>query len=128
MKEKKTMCLLFLLAIVLITLFSCCSWIYPLQPHDDANVFMSIGKSMLSGKLLYTEVHDHKGPVLYFLHEWAAVLSSRTFFGIYLLEVLCCFGFLVYSYRMMCMFAEHSICIITVNNQCIRGLICKIDK
>ena len=120
MKEKKTMCLLFLLAIVLITLFSCCSWIYPLQPHDDANVFMSIGKSMLSGKLLYTEVHDHKGPVLYFLHEWAAVLSSRTFFGIYLLEVLCCFGFLVYSYRMMCMFAEHSICMVTI---CLVGVL-----
>ena len=75
MKNYRTSLLLLLLAIVLITLFSCCSWIYPLQPVDDANTYMTIAKSMLSGKLLYTDVHDQKGPLLFFLREWAAVLS-----------------------------------------------------
>ena len=112
MKNYRTSLLLLLLAIVLITLFSCCSWIYPLQPVDDANTYMSIAKSMLSGKLLYTDVHDQKGPLLFFLHEWAAVLSSKSFFGIYLLEILCCFGFLKYSYKMMRLFAEHSFCLV----------------
>ena len=112
MKNYRTFLLLLLLAIVLITLFSCCSWIYPLQPVDDANTYMSIAKSMLSGKLLYTDVHDQKGPLLFFLHEWAAVLSSKSFFGIYLLEILCCFGFLKYSYKTMRLFAEHSICLV----------------
>ena len=110
----------FLLAFVLITLFSCCSWIYPLQPVDDVNWFMSIAKSMLSGKLLYTEVHDQKGPLLFFLHEWAAALSSRTFLGIYLLEILCCFGFLICSYRTMRLFAEHGISLLTT---CVVGVL-----
>lgn len=109
MKSCKTPLLLFLLAIVLITLFSCCSWLYPLQPHDDANWFMAIGKSMLSGKLLYTDVHDQKGPIVFFLHEWAAALSPKSFFGIYLLEIACCFSFLMLSYKTMRLFAKHGI-------------------
>lgn len=120
MKGCKTLLLLFLLAFVLITLFSCCSWIYPLQPHDDANWFMAIGKSMLSGKLLYTEIHDQKGPIVFFLHEWAAALSSKTFLGIYLLEVLCCFGFLSASYRLMRLFAGHDISLTTT---CLVGIL-----
>ena len=120
MKDCKTPLLLCLLAVILITLFSCCSWIYPLQPHDDVNWFMAIGKSMLSGKLLYTDVHDQKGPLLFFIHEWAAALSSKTFIGIYLLEILCCFLFLVYSYKTMRMFAGHGISLITT---CIVGIL-----
>lgn len=120
MKSSKTILLLLLLSATLITLFSCCSWIYPLQPHDDANWFMSIGKSMLAGKLLYTDVHDQKGPLLFFLHEWAAALSGRTFFGIYLLEILCCFGFLACSYKTMRMFAAHRISLIAT---CLTGIL-----
>lgn len=120
MKDYKIKLLLFLLAITLITLFSCCSWIYPLQPHDDANWFMAIGKSMLSGKLLYTEIHDQKGPLLFFLHEWAAAMSSKTFLGIYFLEVICCFGFLMLSYKTMRLFARHDISLIST---CIVGVL-----
>lgn len=109
MKENKTIPLLFLLAALLITLLSCNSWIYPFQPYDDANWYLDIGRSMLRGKLLYTDLHDQKGPLLFFLHEWAAVLSPKSFFGIYLLEVLCAFGFLSFSYRTMRLFAGHGI-------------------
>lgn len=120
MKDHKTSLLLLLLASILITLFSCCSWIYPLQPSDDASVFMTVGKSMLSGKLLYTEVNDHKGPLLLFLYEWAAALSSRTFIGIYLLEILCAFGFLTCSYKVMRLFARHGISLIAT---CLVGVL-----
>ena len=120
MKDYRTSLLLLLLALLLITLFSCCSWIYPLQPHDDANWFMAIGKSMLHGKLLYTDVHDQKGPLLFFLHEWAAALSSKSFFGIYLLEVLCCFGFLSLTYRTMQMFAAKGISLFAA---CVAGVL-----
>lgn len=109
MKDSKITVTLLLLAALLITLLSCCSWIYPVQPVDDANWYMSIGKSMFSGKLLYTELHDQKGPLLFFIHEWAAALSPRSFLGIYLLEILCCFGFLQLSYRTMRLYAEHGI-------------------
>ena len=125
MKDYRTPVLLFLLAAILITLLSCCSWLYPLQPHDDANWFMAIGKSMLSGKLLYTEVHDQKGPLLFFLHEWAAALSGKTFFGIYLVEVVCCFFFLWLSYKTMRMFAGHGISLAAT---CLTGVFGKVSQ
>lgn len=103
---KKT--LLFLFAVLLITLFSACSFLYPLNPWDDANVYMTIGNSMLGGKELYVDIFDHKGPVLLFLHEWAAMLSRNSFIGIYLVEVVCCFFYLLYSLRTMRLFSSSS--------------------
>ena len=92
---------LFLFAVLLISLFSTCSFIYPLNPWDDANVYMTIGNAMLSGRELYVDIFDHKGPILFFMHEAAAVLSRSNFVGIYLMEVVCCFCFLLYSLRTM---------------------------
>ena len=92
---------LFAVAYVCITLFSACSFLYPLNPWDDANVFMTIGKAMLSGERLYTDIFDQKGPVLFFIHEFAAWISYNSFLGIYLIEILCYWGFLWYSYKIM---------------------------
>ena len=96
--------LLFLFAVLLITVFSTCSWLYPLNPWDDANVYMTIGNAMLSGKELYVDIFDHKGPVLFFLHEWAAMLSRSSFIGIYLVEIVCCYFYLLYSWKTMKLF------------------------
>lgn len=96
--------ILFFLAVLLITLFSACSFLYPFNPWDDANVYMTIGNAMLSGRELYVDIFDHKGPVLFFLHEAAAMLSRSSFVGIYLVEIVCCFFYLVYSLRTLRMF------------------------
>lgn len=102
---------LFLFAVVLITLLSTCSFLYPLNPWDDANVYMTIGNAMLGGKELYVDIFDHKGPVLFFLHEWAAMLSRSSFVGIYLLEIVCCYFYLLYSLRTMRLFAPSAVAV-----------------
>lgn len=106
MKDFRTDLGLLAFAVLLITLFSASSPLYPFNPWDDAQVFMTMGKSMLKGKLLYTELQDQKGPMLSMVHEWAAFVSERSFLGIYLLEVLCAFGFLACAYRLMRLFAD----------------------
>ena len=98
--------LLFLFAVLIITVFSTCSFLYPLNPWDDANVYMTIGNAMLSGKELYVDIFDHKGPVLFFLHEWAAMLSRSSFIGIYLVEIVCCYFYLLYSWKILSMWRE----------------------
>ena len=103
---KKLFLLLF--AALLITVFSTCSFLYPLNPWDDANVYMTIGNAMLGGKELYVDIFDHKGPVLFFLHEWSAMLSRSSFVGIYLVEIVCCFFYLLYSWRTMRLFSSSS--------------------
>lgn len=100
--------LLFLVSLLVVSVFSTCSFLYPLNPWDDANVYMTIGNAMLAGRELYVDVFDHKGPVLFFLHEWAAMLSRSSFVGIYLVEIACCFGYLWYSLRTMRLFSSGS--------------------
>lgn len=100
--------LLLLYAVLLIVLFSTCSPLYPLNPWDDANVYMTIGNAMLGGRELYVDIFDHKGPVLFFLHEWAAMLSRGSFVGIFLVEILCCYCYLLFSWKTMRLFAPAS--------------------
>jgi len=100
---------LFLFAVLISTLFSTCSFLYPLNPWDDANVYMTIGNAMLSGRELYVDIFDHKGPVLYLMHEMAAMLSRNSFIGIYLVEILCSFVFMWYSLHTMRLFSSSKI-------------------
>lgn len=90
---------LLLSAVLLITLCSKSSPLYPLNDWVDANCFFTVGKSMLHGLLPYRDLWEQKGPFLYMLHAVAAMISYRTFFGVYLLEIAAAFGFLWYSYR-----------------------------
>ena len=99
--------LLLLFSALLITLFSTCSFLYPLNPWDDANVYMTIGNAMLSGRELYVDIFDHKGPVLFFMHEAAAMLSRSSFLGIYIVEIVCCYFYLLYSLRTMRLFSSN---------------------
>ena len=109
-----------LVSLFLISLFSACSPLYPLQPWDDPDVFMSIGKSVLSGKLMYHDIYDQKGPVLFFMHEIAAWLSYTSFLGIYVVECICMFFFLRYGLKTMRLFSDSQICLPLM---CLMGLV-----
>jgi hypothetical protein len=67
---------------------------------------MTIGNAMLGGRELYVDIFDHKGPVLFFLHEAAALLSRNSFIGIYVVEVVACFFYLRYSLKTMRLFSS----------------------
>lgn len=98
-----------LLSLLLLTLFSACSWLYPLNPWDDANCFTTIAESMLEGKILYRDIFDQKGPLLFILHVLSAWICDRPFFGIYILQIVCQWIFLVYSLKTVRLFVSHSI-------------------
>ena len=44
---------------------------------NDSAFFRFIGSEMLRGKELYTEIWDHKGPILYFIQEIGALHGTR---------------------------------------------------
>ena len=100
---------LLILSTALVTLFSTCSPIYPINPWDDANVFMTIGKNMLHGMMPYRDLFDLKGILLFIMHEWAAFFFPYSFHGIYIIQILCFFGFMIYSYKIMCLFCKTGI-------------------
>ncbi len=97
----------FLTAAVLLALASQCSFLYPLNDWVDANIFFTMGKSMMNGKVLYRDVYDHKGPLLYFLHGVAWLFSHKSFLGIYVLEIVSWTVFLAGAYRTMALYVKN---------------------
>lgn len=106
---KSDFTLMALATLLLTTLFTTSSPIYPLQPWDDSNVFMTLGRAMLHGKLLYADIFDQKGPVIFFLHELAAWICEESFFGVYLAELVAVFGFMWFSHKTMQLFVSRRV-------------------
>ncbi len=73
--------------------------LYPINDWADANIYFSSGKAMLHGRVMYRDVYDHKGPLLYAVHAFCALISPLSFFGVWLLEVACFTAFLVSVYQ-----------------------------
>ncbi len=71
--------------------------LFPMNDWVDVNCFFTVGKSMLQGVVPYRDLYEQKGPVLYFLYAVAALISSKDFFGVYLLEVAAYGLFLYFS-------------------------------
>lgn len=77
------------------------SFLYPLNDWVDSNCFYTVGKSMVHGKVLYRDIYEQKGPLLYMLHAVGYLLSPGSFTGVYFLEVLAAGGFLYSAYLLV---------------------------
>mgnify|MGYP001729732097 FL=1 len=42
---------------------------------------------MFNGSVLYRDIYEQKGPLLYFVHGLAGLVSETNFIGVYLVEV-----------------------------------------
>lgn len=74
----------FLLALAV---FSCyTSPLYPGYYGYDSAIFSLIGKGISEGKEMYTELFDHKGPVIFFINALGYYIGGRT--GIFLLQAV----------------------------------------
>lgn len=81
-------------AALLLTICTKSSFLYPLNDWVDANIYFTMGKGMMRGRVLYRDIYDHKGPLLYFIHGIASLISYRSFFGVYLIEIISFTAFL----------------------------------
>lgn len=93
------------IAAVVLFLCSKSSPLFVFNDWMDANIFFTMGKSMFNGKVLYRDVFDHKGPVLYFLYGLGWLLDPAGFHGVFVLEILAFALFLVVSLRTVSLFA-----------------------
>ena len=88
-----------------VTICSKSSPLYPFNDWVDANCFFTVGKAMAHGQVLYRDIYEQKGILLYVLHALAYLISERTFFGVWLLEILAAFFFLFFAYKTARLFA-----------------------
>ena len=87
------------LSAVLLALCSKSSPLYTFNDWMDANIFFTMGRSMLGGRVLYRDVFDHKGPVLYLLYGLAGLVGGTDFHGVLVLEIIAMTSFLYTGLR-----------------------------
>lgn len=76
----------------------------PLTPHlsgTDSSIFFLLGKGIVEGKTLYTDLFDHKGPFIFFVDALGHFIGGRT--GIFFVQCvvgLICLTLLYKSVRL----------------------------
>jgi hypothetical protein len=74
---------------------------YPINYWADANCYLTVGKSMMNGLVLYRDIYEQKGPLLYLIYGLAYLVSDDGFLGVYLVEVLAFASFLLSLIRIL---------------------------
>lgn len=77
---------------------------YPINDWSDANIYLTIGKGMTRGQVLYRDLYDHKGPLLYALHALCAWISFGDFTGVFVMETLLGAAFLCGIHRLLALY------------------------
>ena len=54
---------------------------------------------MLAGRVMYRDLYDHKGPLIYALHALCALVCPADFTGVWVLEILFAAVFLLEGYQ-----------------------------
>lgn len=101
--------LCFLSAFLFLAFETECSFLYRTQSWVDDNLFLTVGRSLLDGKVLYVDVFDHKGLYLYLVYGAMNALlphAGNPFLGIFLLEVVAGTAFLYLAYLIAGLFTE----------------------
>jgi hypothetical protein len=76
-----------------------CSKMSPLYAFNewvDVNAYFTMGKGMMNGHVLYKDLFDHKGPLLYFIYGLGYLIDKAGFTGVFLLQLLANFVTVIY--------------------------------
>ena len=105
----KAIIILLSASVVCITICSKSSPIYPFNDWVDINCFFTVGKSVANGRIMYKDIFEQKGPLLYFLYSVIYYISSDTFLGAYIVEIASFFSFLVITYKILLLICDEKI-------------------
>lgn len=62
--------------------------LYPINEWSDINVYFNVGKGVFNGMTLYSEVFDHKGPMIFFIYGFGSLISGDSFIGVFVMQFL----------------------------------------
>ena len=96
--------LMLLFTAVFITICSENSFLYKMNVWGDVNIYYTVAKSMLRGKVLYRDIYDQKGLYLFAIHMLAVLISDSSYIGMYLFELLFGFTFAISMYKILGLF------------------------
>lgn len=85
--------------------------LYPLNGWVDAQCYFTVGKTMAAGRVLYRDIFDHKGPLIYLIHAVASLVQRDGFLGVWLLQVGAAAAFLAAGYKLLRLFGPRWACL-----------------
>lgn len=105
-KTKKVLAGLYVLACAVGLLAVCTqsSPLYPLNGWVDAQCYFTVGKSMMHGQVLYRDIYEQKGPLIFLLHGLASLVERDGFLGVWLFQIAAACCFLGLSYKLLRLF------------------------
>ena len=110
--KKKQLIFLFLISVGAMLFCTKSSPLYPFNDWGDANIYFTMGKGMLEGKVPYRDLYDHKGPLIYAIYAIAGMISKKSFLGVWILEIIAATVFSIYSYKTLCLFCKKNVIIL----------------
>lgn len=98
-EDIKIYIVLFIISLCVLGFFSISTTpLYPGYYIDDSSIFIGIGQSMLDGKILFKEMFDHKGPILFYIEALGQIISwGRN--GIFLIQIISMFISMILVYK-----------------------------
>jgi len=79
----------------------------------DAGVFVYGAKQLINGKLLYKEIFDHKGPLLYLINVLGLILSRGDLIGIWLVELVSLSFAAIFIFETACLVSDISVSLVS---------------
>lgn len=96
-----------LLSFIAITISCKNSFLYDFNDSFDVQTFVTTARCMLRGDVLYRDVFDVKGPLLYFFYMLGLLIDSSTFRGIFVLESILFMIFSILCYFIAGIYVEN---------------------
>ena len=106
MKKRWKIILFISMAVLILLLTSKYSIFYPFNDWQDSNSFMTVARSMLNGKIVYKDIVEQKGPILYLIYMIGELLTIGCISGIFILEILSLSIVFYYAYKIMNLFVN----------------------
>lgn len=104
--QKRKISFISVSSFILLTICSMTSFLFPIHNRVDQNCFMTIGKGIIYGQVPYRDLFDHKGPIIYFMHAAAALISTNSFIGIFLIQYISLVILMIYIKKIVCLFCS----------------------
>lgn len=96
-KKYKEYIFLFIVVCALCLLVLYSSPLYKGLPDIDSSVFQVMGKGMLEHKIMYKELFDHKGPIVYIINALAFLVNNN--YGLFIIETIIFYIGTIFVYK-----------------------------
>lgn len=103
----KKIIFLFLTSFLVLLFTTKYSFIYPFNDWLDANSFLTVARSVLDGKILYKDIIEQKGPILYLIYIIGHITTTKYVSGIFILEVISLTIVLYYTDKIIRIFKDY---------------------